>query len=149
MSNAANNIIEQLMDMWRTDAAWDKTEPQAAMQNIPRLHAKYLNILTTYNQLGKRAEIEYRLMKRWKMDYYAGRMSQQELQDRGLTQFKFILKHEADEYVGCDSDLLKIKDKLNLYGEMVDCAERILKELNNRTFQIKEFMSWEKFLNGV
>jgi hypothetical protein len=44
--------------------------------------------------------------------------------------------------------MISIKNKKIEYDEIVDLCERILKELNSRTYQIRGFIEYEKFING-
>jgi hypothetical protein len=36
-----------------------------------------------------------------------------------------------------------------LHEEIVDVCQSILKELHSRTFQLKEFITWERFIQGI
>jgi hypothetical protein len=36
-----------------------------------------------------------------------------------------------------------------MHEEVVDVCNAILKELNSRTFQLRSFIDWEKFIQGV
>jgi hypothetical protein len=36
-----------------------------------------------------------------------------------------------------------------LNEEMVDSCNAILKELNNRTWQLRDFIAWERFIQGA
>jgi hypothetical protein len=36
-----------------------------------------------------------------------------------------------------------------LHDEIVDVCQSILKELNSRTFQFRDFIAWERFIQGV
>jgi len=36
-----------------------------------------------------------------------------------------------------------------LHDEIVDVCQSILKELNSRTFQLRDFIAWERFIQGV
>jgi hypothetical protein len=35
-----------------------------------------------------------------------------------------------------------------MHEEIVEFCKQVLKELNNRTWQLKEYMSWERFIGG-
>ena len=36
-----------------------------------------------------------------------------------------------------------------MHDEIVDVCQAVLKELNSRTFQLRDFISWERFIQGV
>ena len=55
--------IELLMEEWIKDVSFDETEPQKAMANISKLHAKYLRILQSamplFESTAIPVEVEY------------------------------------------------------------------------------------------
>jgi hypothetical protein len=36
-----------------------------------------------------------------------------------------------------------------MHDEIVDVCQSILKELNNRAWELKSFIDWEKFIQGI
>jgi hypothetical protein len=48
-----------------------------------------------------------------------------------------------------DEDLNKFIASRMMHEEIVSCCELILKELHSRTFQLKSFIDWERFVQGV
>lgn len=142
-------VLEQLHAEWQKDAIIDKTEPSKELIRIPVLHAKYISILSKYNLKVKQAEHDFYVLRRAKLDYYSGRLSQEELKARGLQPFKFVLKQDMSDYLEGDGDIIKIKERIAIYNEIVNTCERILKELNQRTYQLSNYTKWEMFIAGV
>lgn len=134
--------------MWEADAKIDTTEPGKAMTGIPMLHAKYSRILSSHSLASKRCSFEYTKMRKLKWEYYNGRLDKAELDKLGWEPFRFVLKSDMSTYMDSDADLMKINAKKAYHDEAVSFCTYILKELNNRTWQIKEFMGWEKFILG-
>lgn len=64
--------IDVLMEEWVKDAPYDETEPQRAMANIPKLHAKYLRIMSHHNLIVKKLYAEYNTRRKIKWEYYSG-----------------------------------------------------------------------------
>ena len=60
------------MNEWIKDANVDRTEPGKAMLDIPKLHAKYLNILSHHKYQLQDLEFKYNRMKKIKWEYYTG-----------------------------------------------------------------------------
>ena len=56
---------------------------------------------------------------------------------------------EITTYMEADEDLNKFIASRMMYEEIVSCCELILKELHSRTFQLKSFIDWERFVQGV
>jgi hypothetical protein len=143
------NSLENLMAEWAKDSVIDRTEPGKALIDIPKLHSKYLNILSRHKLLVKEAEFKYSKMKRVKWEYYTGKMSDEDLKNYGWEPFQLVLKSDINTYMDADDDINKFIAAKLLHEEVVDCCEAILKELHSRTFQLRSFIEWERFIQGV
>ena len=141
--------LDELLNMWATDSVIDRTEPGKALINIPQLHSKYLNILSRHRLLVKESEFKYNKMKRLKWEYYTGKLDDDQLKQYGWEPFPFVLKSEITTYFESDEDLNKYLANKILHEEIVDVCQSILKELHSRTFQLKEMITWERFIQGV
>ena len=141
--------LEELLEMWRQDCDIDRTEPDREILNIPKLHSKYLNILSRHRLLSKEAEFKYNKMKKTKWEYYTGKIDDDELQRRGWEPFPFVLKSEINTYLDSDEDLNKYLANKVIHDEITDLCVAILKELNSRTFQLRDYITWQKFIQGI
>ena len=141
--------LEELLEMWRQDCDIDRTEPDKELLNIPKLHSKYLNILSRHRLLSKEAEFKFNKMKKIKWEYYNGKLDDDELKARGWEPFPFVLKSEINTYLESDEDLNKYLANKTMHDEIIDLCTAILKELNSRTFQLRDFISWQKFIQGI
>ena len=141
--------LEELLEMWRQDCDIDRTEPDKELLNIPKLHSKYLNILSRHRLLSKEAEFKFNKMKKIKWEYYNGKLDDDELKARGWEPFPFVLKSEINTYLDSDEDLNKYLANKIVHDEIIDLCTAILKELNSRTFQLRDFISWQKFIQGI
>ena len=141
--------LDELMNEWEKDSQVDRTEPGKALLDIPKLHSKYLRILSNHKLLIKDAEFKYARMKKIKWEYYTGRMDDVTLKKHGWDPFPFVLKSDISTYLDADEDLNKYIASKLLHEEIVECCEMILKELHSRTFQLKSFIDWERFIQGV
>jgi hypothetical protein len=141
--------IDDLLEMWRQDCDIDRTEPDREILNIPKLHSKYLNVLSRHRLLSKDAEFKYNKMKKLKWEYYTGKLDDDQLEEHGWKPFPFILKSDITTYLDSDEDLNKYLANKALHDEIVDLCTIILKELNSRTFQLRDYISWQKFIQGI
>lgn len=141
--------IDDLLEMWRQDCDIDKTEPDRELLNIPKLHSKYLNILSQHRMLSKQAEFKYNKMKKLKWEYYTGKLDDDQLKEYGWEPFPYILKSDLSTYLESDEDLNKHVASKAVHDEIVELCTTILKELNSRTFQLRDFISWQKFIQGI
>jgi len=59
------------------------------------------------------------------------------------------MKNEVDMYIDSDSDITNINVRLTAQSEKIDFLVEVLKNLNQRNYQIKNAIDWQKFTNGV
>jgi hypothetical protein len=140
--------LEQILNLWKSDVEIDQTEPGKELLNIPKLHNKYLTILTKHKIASKKAHFDYLRMRKIKVDYFSGRLSQDELEEHGWEPFPFVLKSDMSTYLEADNDLIKLLEKKVYHEEVVSVIESIMNELKQRTWQLRDFISWEKFIGG-
>ena len=140
--------LEDIISMWEADAKVDATEPGKEIIKIPNLHAKYARQLTTHSTAMKARWFKYNSLKKVKYEYYSGKMDHVELTKRGWEPFRFVLKGDINTYIDADPDLLEIKAHIIMHEEAISLCGMVMKELSNRTWQIKEYMGWEKFIAG-
>lgn len=140
--------LEHILKLWENDAVIDQTEPSKELIKIPTLHSKYLGILTKHKIAAKRAHFDYLRMKKVKSEYFTGKLSQEELEEYGWEPFQFVLKSDMSTYMDADKDLIKLLEKKVYHDECVSVIESIMNELKQRTWQLRDFISWEKFVNG-
>ena len=141
--------LDDLLAMWAKDSDLDRTEPGKALLDIPKLHSKYLNILSNHRLLVREAEFKYNRMKKIKWEYYTGKLDDDDLKKYGWEPFPFVLKSDINTYFDADEDLNRLVAQKMLHEEIVEVCNSILKELNSRTYQLRSFIDWEKFIQGV
>jgi hypothetical protein len=140
--------LEQILKMWESDADIDRTEPSKELLKIPKYHSKYVSILTKHRIAAKKAHFDYLRMRKVKWEYFTGKMSQEELSEYGWEPFQFALKSDITTYLEADKDLIKLLEKKVYHEEVVSVIESIMNELKQRTWQLRDFISWEKFVAG-
>ena len=142
--------IDDLMEEWSKDSKVDETEPGRELAKISSLHAKYLRVLTHHNLVCKKLQNDYLKMKRVKWEYYSGDLNNPEDLELYNLQpiMKKILRQDIPIYLDSDSELNNLLMKKSLHQEIVDYCGSVLKELNNRTFQMNNLIKWEMFTSG-
>jgi len=140
--------LENVLKYWEKDSEIDQTEPSREIIRIPILHSKYLNILTKHRIASKKAAFDLARTKRTKYEYYSGKMSKEELDALGWEPFRFTLKSDITTYLESDADIIKLLEKKAYHDEVIEVCMSIMKELGNRTFQLREHMTMERFISG-
>ena len=140
--------LDQILKLWEEDTEIDTTEPGRELLKIPKLHEKYLKILTKHKFAMKKVQFDYQKMRKVKWEYYTGKLSQEDLDHYGWEPFQFALKSDISHYLESDPDLIKLLEKKMIHDESVSVCESIMQELRQRTWQLKEFIAWERFIGG-
>jgi len=141
--------LDEIMRQWEKDSNVDSTEPGKEILRIPLLHNKYNKYLSLHTLSARKCAFEYDKVKKLKWEYYTGKLDQDELQKLGWEPFRFVLKSDISVYIDGDDDLNKLKRKKSYHEETGKYCENVMKELNARTYQLRAFMDWEKFIQGA
>jgi len=142
--------LEEISQEWIKDAKIDTTELDIESIKIPQLHSKYLKIYFEERRRLKALEFQNKEMYLNKYEYYNGRLSDEELKNLNWEPFmKRLMKNEVDLYLESDKDIIGNNMRIVNQKEKLDMLEEILKNLNQRNFQIKNAIDWKKFTQGV
>jgi hypothetical protein len=141
--------LDEIIQLWKKDSEIDITEPSKEILNIPKIHSRFLTIMTDHRVASKKAIFKYNKLKRKKWEYYTGKMSQEELEAENWEPFRYTLKSDVTTYLESDKDLVDLLMSKSYHDECVSLCESILKELNNRTWQLREHMTHERFIQGA
>lgn len=142
--------LEEISQEWIKDAKIDTTELDIESIKIPQLHSKYLKIYFEERRRLKGLEFQSKEMYLNKYEYYNGRLSDEELKNLNWEPFmKRLMKNEVDLYLESDKDIIGNNMRIVNQKEKLDMLEEILKNLNQRNFQIKNAIDWKKFTQGV
>lgn len=140
--------LENIIKHWEKDSVIDSTDPSKEILRIPTLHSKYLKFMTEHKLASKRAMSELNTNKRLRWEYYNGKLSQEQLKELKWEPFQFTLKSDISIYLESDEILSKIVLRKSYHDEAASFCEAILKELGNRTWQLREHMTHERFIHG-
>lgn len=141
--------LEQLLKEWEVDAKIDTLNPQKEMIRIPVLHAKYVSQITAHSISLKMKRFKFLKHKQLKIEYYSGKMGDAQLKELGWKPFQLlVMKADLNSYLDSDDDLIGLSEKMIANEEAVTFCTAVCKELNSRTFQLREYMAWEKFIAG-
>lgn len=142
--------LTELVEMWDKDAEIDQTDPGREILRIPLLHSKYVKQNMAHSLAAKSYAIEFAKMKKTMWEYYSGKLNGDEdtLKKYGLEPFRFALKSDISTYMDSDENLARITAKKALHDQAAEFCSLVVKELNARTYQLRAFMDWEKFIQG-
>ena len=138
--------IDEIQTLWKEDSQIDDYNLHGESTRIPALHAKYYQILNKMILLKKMEETKFKISRKEKWQYYTGKADPEIYIDKPF-DYK-VLRQDIDKYMDADPDLIKISSMIEYYQVMINFLDSILKTINNRTYQIKNAIEWQKFIRG-
>lgn len=146
--------IEKILEMWNKDSQIDEFKLDEATRDTAKLHAKYLELLTVNKLQLRRREGEFNILLKEKWLYYNGKMTQEDMDQRGWPYDPFNgmskpLKGEMDFYYDSDEHIIKAKAQIDYLKTVIDTLEEIINTLRWRHQSVKNMIEWRKFESGV
>ena len=138
--------LDEIQSLWDEDSKIDADDLHSESTNVPSLHAKYYRILNNLLLLKKIEENKFKQLKKYKWQYYTGKSDPEVYIEKPFDHK--VLRQDVDKYMDADPDLIKILSKIDYYQVMISYLDSILKTINNRTYQIKNSIEWQKFIRG-
>ena len=138
--------IDELYNEIERDLKIDDTELDLESIRTPQLHNKYLKLYTTHSLQLKRLQDEYKILYKEKWEYYTGKASPDTYREKPF-DIK-VLRADIGIYIDSDIDLQQLSQKVTYTKQIADYLERILREINNRNWTIRNTIEWKKFLHG-
>lgn len=142
--------IEDIYTMWAEDSEIDQTNVSNESAKIPKLHNKYFKHYVDEGLRLKKLKADYKELCKLKGQYYRGELDITELNSLGWeVQPLKILRQDIAAYVEADKDVIHLSLRIGFAEEKVSYLESIIKMINNRGFQLKTIVDWERFRTGA
>ena len=138
--------IEELYDEIEKDLKIDDTELDLESIRTPQLHNKYLKLYTKHSLQLKKLQDDYKVMYRLKWEYYTGK-APPEVYASNPFDLK-VLRTDIGIYLDADTDLQQLSQRQAYAKEITNYLEKILREINNRNWTIRNTIEWKKFIHG-
>ncbi len=133
--------------MWSKDAQIDQDNLHDEAAKIPSLHAKYFDLYNNIKLLRERSvgvDNKVRL-ERW--NYYSGK-SDPEVYQAEPFPYKVREKDAIKRYMDADEKVQQSTLKIKYYDVMLTYLEDIIKQVGNRSYQLKNIIDWHNFRSG-
>ena len=148
-------LFENIKKEWNEDSKIDfqfknkqYSEDLAKLAlEIPFHHNKYLNHYTDLSQIKTSLEFEIRKLVKEKREYYSG---EADAKVYALKPFGSSIK-TADKmkvYLESDDEIINLEAKIKYVDQMLYFLDSVMRMISNRSFQVKNAIEWEKFING-
>ena len=140
--------LDKIQDMWRNDSVIDPDNLHDESLKIPQLHSKYYTVYNTITLLREKARDSYNRVKMERYNYYTGKADPAVYEEEPFP-YKVREKDAIQRHLEADDRLTKLDLKIRYYDATLKFLEEIIKNVSNRTFQIKNAIEWHKFQSGV
>ena len=138
--------LSELQDEIDRDLKIDDSELDLESIKTPQLHNKYLKHYTTYSLQLKKAKDDYKILHRQKWEYYTGKAAPEVYLERPF-DLK-VLRSDVGIYIDSDEELQQLGQKEAYLETTVNYLEKVLREITNRNWTIRNTIEWKKFLHG-
>ena len=147
-----NTKLSDIQEMWKTECQIDDIELDVSSLNVPKLHAKYSEILSNQKLIQIRYEQQLKTLQKDKWLWYTGKLDQDTIQEKNWDYDPFngltILKSDYDKIFGADIDIQKAIQKMEYCRIVVEYLQDIVSQLTWRHQTIKNIIEWRKFMAG-
>ena len=139
--------LETIQSMWSKDAQIDQDNLHDEAAKLPSLHAKYFDLYNNKQLLRERSiTVDNKIrLERW--NYYSGK-SDPEVYQAEPFPYKVREKDALKRYMDADEKVQQSTLKIKYYDVMLTYLEDIIKQVGNRSYQLKNIIDWHNFRSG-
>jgi len=140
--------LDKIQDMWQKDSVIDPDNLHDESLKIPQLHSKYYTIYNTITLLREKARTQYTKIKLERYNYYTGK-AEPEVYEKDPFPYKVREKDAIQRHLEADERLTTVDLKIRYYDATLKFLEEIIRNVSNRTYQIKNAIEWNRFQAGM
>ena len=133
--------------MWQRDSVIDPDNLHDESLKIPQLHSKYYTVYNTITLLREKSKEQYSKIRLERYNFYTGK-AEPEVYAEEPFPYKVREKDAIQRHLDADERLSKIDLKIRYYDTTLKFLEEIIRNVSNRTYQIKNAIEWHKFQSG-
>ena len=139
--------LDKIQSRWQEDCKIDFDNMHEESIKVPQLHSKYHEILNNLILLRTKAQKIQKSVRHERYEYYSGK-ADPEVYEKEPFPKKVRDKEALIRYMDADDRVSDANLKVEYYDVMINYTESILKQISNRTYQIKNSIEWHKFQAG-
>ena len=144
--------LDDLKEEWKKDCEIDDIELDKSSLEIPKLHAKYSELLTDSIIQQKNLSYRYNTLLKDKWLWFNGKMDEETIKEMGWEDDPFdclkILKNDMQIFFNADPDLQKANAQLEYMNITVNFLKECLTNITWRHQTIRNTIDWRKFMAG-
>ena len=140
--------LDKIQEMWQKDSVIDPDNLHDESLKIPQLHSKYYTIYNTITLMREKARDQYSNIKLERYNFYTGKAPAEAYVEEPFP-YKVREKDAIQRHLDADKRLNQIDLKIRYYDATLKFLEEIIKNVSNRTYQIKNAIEWNRFQAGM
>ena len=144
--------LDEIKLMWESDCEIDDIELDNASLEVPKLHAKYLDLLSSKLMVQKQYQMKYDTLLRDKWLWYNGKLDDETRETYGWAPDALdgvrVMKNEMYHFFNADKDLQELSAKMEYLKITVDFIKECMQNITWRHQTIRNTIDWRKFMAG-
>ena len=144
--------LDEIKSQWEKDCEIDDIELDKSFLEIPKLHAKYQDLLTSKILVMKQYQFKYDTLLKNKWLWYNGKMSEDQIKELGWNDDPLdglkIMKNDLQLFYNSDTDIQELNAKIEYLKVTIDYLKECMTNITWRHQTIKNTIDWRKFMAG-
>jgi hypothetical protein len=145
--------LEQVLNEWKKDCEIDDLELDKSSRETPKLHSKYVELLSLAKLQKHRKEMEMKKLLRDKFMWYNGKLDKEKIDELGWDYDPFDgltkpMKSDMDYFYNSDQDLQTLQSQIEYWKTMIDTLSEIVSNITWRHQTISNMIKWRQFTSG-
>lgn len=144
--------LDEIKLMWKKDCIVDDIELDKSSLDVPKLHAKYSELLSDTLVKLKQKQFQYNLLVKDKWLWFNGKLDKETIDKYGWKDDPFdgmkVMKADMHYFFNSDDDLTKLKAQEELLKIQMDFLKECMQNITWRHQTIKNTIDWRKFMAG-
>ena len=145
--------LDEIKEMWSKDCEIDDIELDKSSLEVPKLHAKYSELLTDSIVQLRNLQLKNKLLMKDKWLWFNGKLDEARIKELGWQDDPFdglkIMKSDMQVFFDADKDIIKLKAQLDYHQENIEFIKRCMDNITWRHQTIKNTIEWRKFMAGA
>lgn len=145
--------LEQILTEWKKDCEIDDLELDKSSRETPKLHAKYVELLSLAKLQKQRKEMEFKKLLKDKFMWYNGKMDKAKMDELGWDYDPFDgltkpMKSDMDYFYESDPQIQTIQSQIEYWKTVIDTLSEIVSNITWRHQTISNMIKWRQFTSG-
>ena len=144
--------LDEIKKEWEKDCEIDDIELDKSSLEVPKLHAKYQDLLSSKILVMKQYQFKYDTLLKNKWLWYNGEMSQEQIKELGWNDDPLdglkVMKNDLQIFYNSDKDIQELNAKIEYLKVTIEYLKECMQNITWRHQTIKNTIDWRKFMAG-